>query len=426
MISRDRPAASPRLRVLLAGKEYYGSTGPKIWEVTQTLTNLFDGFFVELDNSDGRNNDLLEKHNPHRWQPIVIQHADPDVDGGQPRPLLMGVVTRLTQVTSDRETSLRIEGYDLGKLFDACLPLDSRGRSAWYRIRGHTWQQLLDRCIDTSWRAPAGPTIEGDAQWGIKGVRSGYLNRSVRVGRYAALQDYGKKYQEFMPPIQVEPGETIYDTLSRFARLTAYSNQANGTGSFVRCSADGYVEIYNPDDARDDAPLYTFENHLDERNARIKSATLLKDGEQLYTDYLLYTSVLRLPYKKDSRDPNAGKYAVTSSQPGYLGVNRVWTGNDAEAYLREYAEARVEWKRRQALYSELTLTYEVQGHSWPAAGVLSGRQVPLCEGYVADVRDSRNRVFDRMIVESVTLRGYDAPQGSTARITLRKLGLLGA
>ncbi len=426
MIRRSPEIKTPTLRVLLGGKEYYGKTGPKAWEVTQTLTNLFDGFFVELDNQDGRNNDLLEKQNPHRWQPITIQHVDPEVDNGRPRPFLMGVVTKLTQVTSDRETNLRLEGYDLGKLFDSMLPLDSKGRSAWYRIRGHTWQQLLDRCIDDSWKAPAGPTISGDVQWGLKGVRSGYLNRSVRVGRYGALQDYGKKYQEFMPPVQIEPGETVYDTLSRFARLTAYQPGTTGTGSFVRCSADGWVEIFNPDDNKDDPPLYTFEYHKDERNQRIKSGTILKDGEQLYTDYQLYSSVLRLPYKPDSRDPNAGKFYETSSQPGYLGVNRVWTGSDAEAYTRAYGAARVDWKRRQALYSEVQLVYEVQGNSWPGAGALSGRMVPLCEGYVADVRDSRNRVNDKMLVESVTMRGYDQPQGSSARITLRRLGLLGA
>lgn len=422
MITRAPDPASPRLRVLFNGKEYYQSTGPKSWEISSTLTNLFDGWTMEFDNADGRNDDLIDSVNPHRWKPIIIQHADPMVDGGQPRPRVMGVATRCEYSTSDQASSLRLSGYDLGKLFDSCMPLDSDGRSAWYRIRGHTWEQLMQRCIDSSWVLQP----LGDQTWGIQGIRSGYLNRKVCVGRYGELQDYGQKYAEFMPPIQTEPGEAVYDTLSRFARLTGYKGSTTGTGSFFRVSADGYVEIFNPDDVKDDAPLYTFDYHLDEQNKRIKSSQKVLDGEQLYTDYMLYTSVLRIPYKKDSRDPNAGKFTRTSSMPGYLGVNRVQTFTDAEAYTPDYAAARVDMKRRNALYSELTLTYEVQGHSWPASGVLSGRWVPLVEGYVADVRDTRNKVRDRLLVESVTWRQNDAPQGSTSRIVLRKLGLLGS
>lgn len=418
MIVRDPDPASPRLRVLLGGKEYFGQTGPKSWELTQSLTNIFDGWSMELDNSDGRNNALLES-SPQRWKPIIIQHCDPLVDNGQPRPAVMGIVTRMEQTAGAEGTSIRLSGYDLGKLFDSAGP-------TWYRIRGHTWRQLLDRMIDPSWKATEGPPVPGTDIWGIKGVRSGYLNRKIRIGKYAAIVDYGAKYQEFMPPIQVEPGETCYDTLSRYARLTGYLNSASGSGSLISVSADGWVEIFNPDDVADDPPLYTFDFHKSEQNKRIKTGSLSLDGEQLYSHFELFSSVIRLPYKKDSRDPNAGKFKAITDEVNFLGVARKWTGSDGEAYNEDFANARIEWKRRQARYSELTLTYEVQGHSWPGAGALSGRWIPIVEGHVADVRDSRNRVNDRLLVESVTWRFNDAPQGATSRVVLKRLGLLGS
>jgi hypothetical protein len=418
VIRREPDPASPRLRVLLDGKEYYKQSGPKRWEITQSLNNMFDGWSLELDNSDGRNDHLLEA-NPHRWLPITLQHSDPLVDNGQPRPAVMGVVTRMEQTANADATSIRLSGYDLGKLFDSSGP-------TWYRIRGHTWKQLLDKMIDPSWKAPEGPSLPGSEQWGIKGIRSGYLNRKIRIGRYAAIVDYGAKYQEFMPPIQIEPGETCYDTLTRYARLTGYVGGTTGSGSLVSVSADGFVEIYQVDDMVDDPPLYTFDYHKDERNKRIKSGTLVLDGEQLYSHFELFWTVIRLPYKKDSRDPNAGKHKAIAEEPRFLGVERKWSGSDGEAYLQEYADARVEWKRRQARYSEMNLVYEVQGHSWPGAGALSGRWVPIVEGHVADVRDSRNKVYDRLMVESVTWRADDAPQGATSRVCLRRLGLLGS
>ena len=123
-----------------------------------------------------------------------------------------------------------------------------------------------------------------------------------------------------------------------------------------------------------------------------------------------------------------GEIDITLDDDPDTGEGRLrgeWSGSDGEAYRDEFAQARVEWKRRQARYSEFNLVYEVQGHSWPGAGVLSGRWVPIVEGHVADVRDSRNRVYDRLLIDSVTWRASDAPQGATSRITLRKLGLLG-
>jgi hypothetical protein len=413
----EQESLSPRLSVSFKGWEFSGATGPKSFSLTSSLTNIYDGFIFELDNADGRNDKVLNA-NIHRWTPIVIRHADPLVDGGKSIPAMMGVITRVEANADDQPSTITVSGYDLGKLFDSCGPV-------WYRIRGHTWQQLLDACIDASWRAaPA----TGGIQWGIQGVRGQNLNKKIKIGRYAAVQDYGTKYQQFVPPVQIEPGETVYDTLSRYARLTGYQGQT--TGSLVNVSADGWVQIFNPDDSANDPPLYSFvydrPTEREPKNQRIKSGRLILDGEQLYSEYRVYGSIIVRPgdpNKLDNLNPNAGKFKAISSMPGYLGVNRLSASNDGECYLQSQADARVEWRRRMALYNETTLPYTVAGHCWPGP---DGRWVPIVEGNICELDDRRLRRKGRYLIESVTRSQQDAPGGTTTRLVLKPVGLLGA
>jgi len=416
---RDREADSPRIHVSFLGREYAGPRGAETFSVTSTLTNLYDGWTLDLPIGPGGLNEDLPALDLHRFVPIKLAHADPRVDGGKPVPLLQGVCTRLEHHTSDGASVLRLSGYDLGKLLDSCA-------KPWIRLRGLSLGAIIDKLLDPSWLAR-----NRTDDWGIQGVtglnrdRTLKLGQKVSFGRQQVQIDIGKTYGQVLPPLQVEVGETVGDLVSRYARLTGITASR---GSFVNCSADGYVQVFNPDDYKDDPPLYVFEDHDDARNFRIKRSSLVLDGEDLYSEYACYGSVIAPPqqFAQDKvTNPNAGRFHGEDAEdilgpPGNRIFRRL-TFSDAEQYKPEFADARARWRRRQALYKELAVHLTVQGHSMPGP---DGRWRPLVEGNVAELNSTRLGIQARFMLEQVTKR-QNATVGTEADVTLRRLGLLG-
>jgi len=396
----------PSLRAVFLDREF---SRIMRFSITGTVTNIYDGWSFDLSGVDPDTISLIKDRleETPRWIPIVLFHSDPQVQGGRSLPALQGIITRARLADGAGPVTLTLSGYDLGKLFDSSGP-------AYYRIRGHTWGQLLDKMIDPSWKS----TSLFPSDWGLKGVRGIDLNKKLKVGRIGAVQDYGKRYQDFMPPVQIEPGEVCYDTLSRYARLTAAT--PGGSGCIVNVSSDGWVQIFNPDDAANDKPLYTLNYTRDKRNQRIKSGDLDMNCEGLGSEYRVYGSVVRFPYKQDSRDPNAGRFFAKAPALRPLGVRRLQATSDAEQYTPAMAAARAQWRARQAEFFAWTLTYVMQGHSMPGP---DGTWTPLVEGNIAEVTDTVRGISDRLLVESVT-RTQDINSGTTATVVLRKRGLL--
>lgn len=420
-IRRELEADSPRLHVSFLGREYAGAEGAETFTVTSTLTNIYDGWSLDLPiGPDGLHEDIPDL-DVHRWMPVKLAHSDPSVDNGKPIPVLQGVCTRLEHITSDQASVLRLTGYDLGKLLDSCA-------KPWIRLRGLSFGALIEKLFEPSWLAR-----NRSDNWGIQDVTALNRNRTTKLGQKISLGrkqveiDVGKRYGQVMPPLQVEIGETVYDIFSRYARLTGLTSSS---GSFVNCSADGYVQIFNPDDYKNDAPLYVFEHHNDNRNFRIKSASLILDGEDLYSEYDCYSSVIAPPerYAQDKiTNPNAGKFFGQAQPQNILGPtgNRIFrrhTFSDAEMYQQNFAKVRAEWRRRQSLFKEVGIRLVIQGHSMPGP---DGKWRPLVEGNIAELNSTRLRRYGRFMLEQVTRR-QNATVGTESEVILRKLGLLGA
>ena len=416
---RDRQADSPRLHVSFLGREYAGSRGSESFSVTSTLTGLSDGWTLDLPVTDTVNADIPGL-NLQRFVPIKLAHADPRVDDGKPVPFVMGVCTRVEHHCSDGASVLRLSGYDLGKLLDSCA-------KPWLRLRGLSLGAIIDKLLDPSWLAR-----NRVDNWGIRGVtglnrdRVLKLGQRVSFGRQAVQADVGKVYGQLMPPLQTEVGETVGDLINRYARLTGLTSSQ---GSFVNVSADGFVQVFNPDDYKDDPALYVFEDHLDERNFRMKKSSLILDGEDLCSEYDCYGSVIAPPqqYAQDKiTNPNAGRFFGQSKQD-VLGapdgrIFRRHTFSDAEQYQQGFARVRAEWRRKQSLYKETQIRLTVQGHSMPGP---DGQWRPIVEGNIAELNSSRLRIQGRFMIEQVT-KHQNASVGTQADVVLRKLGLLGA
>ncbi len=426
MISqRDREGVSPRLHVSFLGREYTGSNGAKTFNVVSTLTNCFDGFTIDLPITSDFNADIPDL-NPHRWQPIVLQHADPQVGNGQPVPLVMGVCTRAEHITGDSASVLRLSGYDNGKLLDSCV-------RPWVRFRGLSLEGIINKLIDPSWRRAQGPTENGQLLWGIQGVRGLNGDRTTKLGQKlnpgAAVirANYNKAYGTILPPLQTEVGDSFYDIISRYARLTGITNSS---GAFVNVSADGWIQIFNPDESAQDDPLYVFEDHDDDRNFRVKHSTLVLDGEDLNTAYRCYGSVIYPPQALPQDrivNYNAGRF-YGSAKGVALGdsshpIERLLTFADPEQYQKGFAGARAQWRAKQSLYREVGIRLTVQGHSMPGP---DGKWRPIVEGNICELNSTRLRRQGRYLIEQVVKRQADAPMGTECDVLLRLPGLLGA
>ena len=259
----------------------------------------------------------------------------------------------------------------------------------------------------------------------------------VPVGRVGVEREFGTNFFAYVPPIQIEFGETVYDVLSRYARLVGLTQ--GKSGCFVSASADGYLQIFNPDELLEgERPRFRLQYHLDERNQRVKSCSYILDGEGIYSDYTMAWTVVRPPGElpKDPQDPNFGIYKARAEAQSTTGgsfftpffngkpkVKRSLTFSEREAYTTKMADARVRWREKQARYGEVAIQYTIEGHSMPT---VDGKWLPVTEGVLFDVDDSRNNIKGTFMSESVTLRQADGPVGTEADIVLRQVGLLGA
>lgn len=410
----DQTELSPRLKIRFLGEDY---TGINNFHVSSAVLDIFNGFSFDLPNPDGRVLKIIES-DPHRWHPIKIWHTDPLVDAGHPRPMLTGLVTGANlNVQPGSPSTLTLKGYDCGKLFDSCGP-------AWKRIRT-TWNQLVMTVIDQTWLHS-----QRSDDWGLREVVGYDLNRIIKKGRFAAQRAYTQQVEGYMPPLQIEVGESIYASVARFARLTGYKQERPG-GSIVNVSAEGHIQIFNPDDTANDPASYSIDLV---NNPRFKGAELILNGEPLRTSYTCYWSVIVPAQAPDSENPNEGKFfhvSYSADHGQYLGagtIQRRLTQADGEAYTDDRAAARAEWMRRRAEYDAETIQITMQGHAVPAAGTPTfgpgGSWLPLVEGNIVDLNAPQLLRFGRHYLEAVDLYQRPPPQGTYAVLRLKKVGLL--
>ncbi len=417
----SQPVESPRLKVNFLGREYSGASGAETFEVTSTLTNIYDGWTLRLPIGPQGLNEDIPGLNLHRWIPITIQHSDPAVESGAAIPMVMGVCTGVVHDTSANASELTLTGYDLGKLFDSCA-------KPWIRLRGVDFATLIKKLVDPSWLA----SNRSDG-WGIQGVTGLFRDQFTKLGKRvsqgradAVLAAGGVAFGSYMPPVQTEVGESIYDVIARYSRLTGLTRSQ---GSFVSCSADGYIQIFNPDAYANNEPLYVFNDTNDGQNVRIKRVRVTYNGEDLYTEYDCYGSVVQPPVILNPNkiiDPNFGRFFGQALNAGYLGttadpIARILTFSDPEQYVPGFARVRSAWRLKQSLYKEISIQLTIQGHSMPGP---DGKWRPIVEGNIAELNSARCRIRGRFMIEQQTKRQNDTV-ATECEITLRRTGLLG-
>lgn len=316
--------------------------------------------------------------------------------------MLTGIVTTRRATSSNRTgTSVVVGGADLGwHLVNGCAPM-------WKRLRGVTWQKLLDEAI-------------GQKSWNFQGVKfENHKNTKLKQGRegVAYLQNYTTP--SYVPPIEISIGESWADVLIRYAQRE---------NRLLNVSADGYLQLFEPNYKQRAAYQFTADKSDPTRN-NILEATLDERVDGIYSETICVGSVVRYVGTDDRTNPHQGQFrgkATYSDAPFYrlltFADGEVYTNRPVKGQSATPAAKRAEWRARRELFNSWEYVVRVPQHSqWSAT-----EQVPLwyTVDTMAEVDDSILGVKGSYYITRV--RFQRTMQGTTTEIHMRKPNLLQA
>lgn len=393
------------------------------FQLSEDIRQLYDAFSFSIPNPEGRLNYMLN----YAQYPIKIWESDPAVQEGEDILQLRGVIVEVSQDTSREGSILHFTGYDLGWLLTSCAPY-------WYNLKGKQWSQIASDLLDPSWvdddhgfRAIIGINLNSRTKLGRIDAEAAKLNSEVAAlkrlyaGRQEIVQALFTNIKALTPKIQIQPGETVGDVLTRYARLEQ---------RFVSVSALGDLQFWQPDYKQ--RPEYVFHWHWDKERARynnLENVSYRRDGEPIYNDISCVGSTIYPVLLPNQDDPNEGKFAgrfndyvgrgVTAATSTPQWFRRRLSFADSERYTRARAQVRAQWRFEQGLYDGETWTATVEGHSQNG--------VPFVAGKRAEIHDTKNGVDKVMFITRVDrMQDVVGTGGTRARITCKPDGLLAA
>lgn len=443
MFAREPADLRPKIAIEIPGDPQGRRRDINGFTLTADIQTLYDGWSFTIPNPDGHFNYMLG----YELQPIRIWHSDPAVKGGEERPWYKGVIEKVEQKFTEQGTVLEFSGYDNGWYLTSHAPY-------WTRLRGLSWAELCRKMLDPSWGV--GYVFEGNFAVQLKQGRAdaetrAYLTQAkqassqISQGRSDVALALFAKFKAMLPVIQVMPGETVGDIITRYAKLAEGPGKP---GALVNMHPDGNLCIFRPDYNR--RPDYVFHLHKDghpeAHRTNVYQPRYLRDGGQIWNDVsCIGTRIVGLTMP-NTADPNEDKFVgryvnrfITKPiEPfGDVGPNKESlraAGPPQQAPLRRFAfmdpdrltgkqaKIRAQWRFDQGVYGRETLTYVHQGHSQRRP---EGDAIPFVEGTMAEVHDSINGIDGKWYVARV-MPVLPADAGSHTVITLKPPGLLAA
>lgn len=353
------------------------------------VLNLGDPFTFTLANPDGRYNQRFQ-----RGARVSFYLSNPDVRGGTRTLKHTGIVVNRTQRGDMQGNFIDVQCADLGwHLRENDAPL-------YFKLRYSTLEDLL---TSPEWIDPS---------WGILGITadnatSVAIRQALNLGRAQAqlnLQPFGT-----FVFIQTEPGDRVADVLMTYARRQ---------GFLVTVSPDGYLQIWNPADAR--PPLYAINLHGWDSGARqsntVMNYAIMEDIASTWTEVTCIGEIVGGDIQTNTLDQNATKRRNTVYNPQVLPFVHRMGYADGDIYDTETAGRAAAWKYNRGIFESWAATYTVRGHhangNWWES-----------DTYVT-VRDSINGIEGDFYVQSVQYARSE--RGDITTLTLRRPGLLKA
>lgn len=249
---------------------------------------------------------------------------------------------------SVKEGTIKITSADLGwHLLNCHAP-------EWFRLRGSKLGDLLD---------PKARHQFLDPSFGFEGVRTGddanALNRAIKLGK-AGIRPPGVSPLEVMPVIQIEPGESFYDCITKYAQRF---------NKLINVSVDGYVQVWNPN--YDRPPRYQIRCMPGDSN--VIEARRHDDASTRYTQVTVVGEIVVPPIDERAPQPTnpnfnkrRGVYTAAKNPknglPAPLPFTHRQTVGDGEMFDRSMAAGQAEWKWKRGMFDSHYLQVVVQDH----------------------------------------------------------------
>lgn len=243
----------------------------------------------------------------------------------------------------------------------------------WKKLRGLKLRDLLDPNASPKTRFL-------DPSFGLVGLRTGLdanaLNRSIKLGK-SGLIPPGQESIAPVPILQVEPGESFFDVLSRFAQRF---------NLLIGVSVDDYLQAWNPSYER--SPAYSVIRKKGDGSQRNNVINVKRhdDLTSRYTSVTVVGEIVVPPVdergqSQDAFAPNANKRrGYYEAAEGLLPFNHRKTSSNGEMWTGALAKKQAEWEWKRGMfdshYLEVTLPDHYQAGTWLESDQLVDVDVP--------------------------------------------------
>lgn len=340
---------------------------------------------IEVVNERGRMTPFL---NPGDSVQISLRNAD--VNGGTPTVRHRGVIS--VRKAGSRAGTISIVSCDIG------WHLMSNSAPLWFNLRRGNLSQLADTTRDKPLISPT---------FGLEGVRfENVTNKSLKQG-VAVARALSQTVTDPIFAVQAEPGESIYDILSRYAQRV---------NALVNVSVDGYLQFFNPDYTA--TPSYKFVCRLDGVGNNVEDGEMLESLATRYTAVEAVGERIQYGEPNDPTNPNATKTRGAFYSPGLLPFLHAMTFGDGESYSPDIAKKMARWRYSRGLYESWYVRYTVPEHH---QGGVWFESDTMCE-----VEDEVLGIYGLFYVASVHCESSRGNEGDRTTLILRLPGLLSA
>ncbi len=410
---------APRLRVRLpaggnVGQAITVMSGPlgsdlraqdtipcKDWSISDNCMSVSDAASFTVSNIDGENAGRF-----YIGQRAEIDESDPDVAGGAWCRQFTGRVTGIDYGSDIRGGSnVTVSCMDLGWHLTAChaKPL--------IKLTGTNLRGLIQKLVDPTWGF-ATTTLDGPTAAEV--TIGNVLNRSLKQGRTGVTRQLLNNNLQFLPFIQVEPGQAPWEILQTYVKRE---------GFLLNVGARGNIVLFQPDYTQESRyePL-EYHGANDRRrntNNMIGRPTLHQSIEGIYSQTDCWSTVVN-PLLNDQAsktfNPNA-QYTRTAYKPDTnpLPFTRRNVVNDSEAINAQMRKNRAVFAQQMGQFNSYEYTTEVRRHSSGGAFYTSDSLQPVHDS----IHGLDGAYYMQRVQRSVTIGG-----GVKAQLGLRLPGLL--
>lgn len=384
--------------------ESLNSLPAKEWAIADDIMNIADSASFTVENIDGENTGKF-----YLGQLIQIDESDPGVAGSKWCRVFTGRVTGI-RYTSDISggSVIAVDAKDLGWHLTSCHARPLLG------MEGITIDRMIRKLIDPSWGFVS-TEVDSDGTKLPDLVTDNALNRRLKQGRTGEVRNWvGPLQKQFLPPIQVEPGQSPYEIIQPYLARAGWMLNVGVNGNLVL-----FQPAYNTDSPYDTIHYHKSIEATRSKNNVVGRPTIEESIDGIYSECQLWsTVVIPTPVQaaQISQYPN-DQFRHYSYKPSInpLPFNRLFVFSDGEAINATMRKSRAIFKYQLDLFSSWSYQVDLAAHS--SGGAF------YCSDSLIEVDDTVHGLNATYYIESVH-RSMTLQDGVRSHLTLRAPGLI--